>query len=546
MVRPVALIILDGWGIAPDGPGNAVTQAKTPNMDRYWSVYPHTQLEASGEAVGLPKGEQGNSETGHLNLGAGKIVYQDLPRINMSIADGVFYEIPALKAAANHVRNNQSRLHLLGLIGAGGVHSSLNHLFALLHFAKKEGLTQVFLHLFTDGRDSPPSSAQTYLEQIEIEMQKVGLGRIATLCGRYFAMDRDHRWERTQKAYEALVQGKGNHCLSAMEAVKKSYASGKTDEFLEPTVLVDNNNEPVSLVNDDDAVIFFNFRIDRPRQLTRAFVLPNFESLVIKKEAFDPYAEKYGLRLYEAPRGTTTFKREKILKNLFFVTMTEYEKGLPVQIAFLPEIVKMPLARILAEKNLRQLHLAETEKERFVTYYFNGQREDSFPGEDQVEIPSPDVPTYDLKPEMSAYEVTNELLKRIKTKMYDFVVVNFANPDMLGHTGILQAGIKACEVTDECLGKVVSTITNLGGAAIVTADHGNVEEMINLKTGKVDTEHSTNPVPFIVVDKKFDHEGRTLPQGVLADVATTILAIMEINKSEFMSGKVLLDEAKNY
>ena len=538
--RPVVLIILDGWGLAPEGPGNAVTLARTPNISRFWAVYPHTELTASGEAVGLPRGENGNSETGHLNLGAGQIVYQDLPRINMSIADGSFYQIPAFKAAASHVKKNNSSLHLLGLIGAGGVHSSLTHLLALLRFAKEEGLKQVFLHLFTDGRDSPPTSAPIYVAQIEKEIQEAGLGQIATLTGRYYAMDRDNRWERTKKAYEVMVQGIGSKHHSPSEAIKKSYEAGRTDEFLEPVVLVDKDKKPIGLIKDHDAVIFFNFRIDRPRQLTKAFVLPNFETLVIKKAAFDPYAERYGLRLYEVPEETTTFKREKILSDLFFVTMTEYEKGLPTQIAFPPEPVKMPLARVLSENNLRQFHIAETEKERFITYYFNGQREDPFVGEDRKEIPSPQVTTYDKKPEMSAYEVTDELLKRLKTNIYDFIVLNYANPDMVGHTGVLEAGIKACEVVDECLAKVVSTTTNIGGVAVITADHGNVEEMINASTGEIDTEHSANPVPFIIIDKRFDSGGRVLPRGILADVAPTILALMGVRKPEFMSGRNLL------
>jgi 2,3-bisphosphoglycerate-independent phosphoglycerate mutase len=540
MSRPVVLIILDGWGLAPEGPGNAVTLAKTPNIDRYWKVYPHTKLVASGEAVGLPRGEDGNSETGHLNLGAGQIVYQDLPRINMSIADGSFYEIPAFKAAAEHVKKNNSSLHLLGLIGAGGVHSSMNHLLALLHFAKDEGVQRVFLHLFTDGRDSPPTSARTFVSQAEEEIQKLGVGQIASLSGRYFGMDRDHRWERTEKAYKALVQGVGQPTKSALEAIETSYQKGITDEFLEPVILIDDQGNPVGAVKNNDAVIFFNFRIDRPRQLTKALVLPNFETLVIKKAAFDPYAERYGLHLYKVPKETTTFKREVILSGLYFVTMTEYEKGLPVQAAFPPETVKMPLGRVLAEKNLRQFHISETEKERFVTYYFNGQREEPFPGEDRTEISSPDVPTYDQKPEMSAFEVTDEVLKRIKTGMYDFIIINYANPDMVGHTGILEAGIKACEVVDECLKKVVETIINLGGTAIITADHGNVEEMINLATGEVDTEHSTNLVPFIVVDRRFSSGGQVLPKGILADVAPTVLALMGIRKPELMSGKNLL------
>jgi 2,3-bisphosphoglycerate-independent phosphoglycerate mutase len=540
MIKPIILIIMDGWGIAPDGPGNAVTQAQTPTIDNFWAAYPRTQLIASGEAVGLPKNENGNSETGHLNLGAGKIVFQDLPRINMAIADGSFFQKPAFKAAAEHVRKNKSSLHLLGLIGSGGVHSSLEHLLALIHFAKQESLPKLFLHLFTDGRDSPPTSALTYIDRVETELKKIGFGQIASLCGRYWAMDRDNRWQRTQKAYDALTLGKGKLVFSPAEGIKTSYEENKTDEFLEPLILTDKNNQPIGLINDNDAVIFFNFRIDRPRQLTKAFVLPNFETLVIKKAAFDPYAERYGLHLYEVPEQTTTFKRTKIIKNLFFVTMTEFEKRLPAQIAFPPIPVKMPLARVLSEKGLRQLHIAETEKERFVTYYFDGQREDPFSGEDRIEISSPKVATYDKKPEMSAYEVTNELVKRLKTNIYHFVVVNYANPDMVGHTGVLSAGIKACEVTDECVGKVVNTVLGLGGSCLITADHGNVEEMINLATREVDTEHSSNPVPLIIVSQRFRQKVQNLPQGILADVGPTILALMEINKPELMTGRSLL------
>jgi len=536
MIKPVVLVILDGWGLAPEGPGNAVSLAATPNFDQLWAAYPHTQLEASGEAVGLPRGEEGNSETGHLNLGAGQIVFQELPRINLAIADGSFFKIPAFKAAADHVKKNHSRLHLLGLMGAGGVHSSLEHLFALLNFAQKENLKEVYLHLFTDGRDSPPSSALTYLAQVKRKIQQTGLGRIATLCGRYFAMDRDNRWERTQKAYEALVLGRGYQASSPEQGIRHAYQTGKTDEFIEP-IIVDKKG----LVQDRDAVIFFNFRIDRPRQLTKAFVLPNFETLVIKKPAFDPYAERYGLHQYQVPKTTTTtFKRKKVLRDLLFVTMTEYEPGLPVQVAFIPEPVKLPLGRVLAERELRQFHLAETEKERHVTYYFNGRREKPFPGEDRIEIPSPKVATYDRKPEMSAPEVTQTLVKHLKLGFYDFVIVNYANPDMVGHTGVIKAGIKACEVVDYCLGEVVKTTLGLGGVVVVTADHGNVEEMIDLQTGKVDTKHSTNPVPLIIVDRRSDSTGKVLPQGILADVAPTILAIMGIEKPEVMTGRNLL------
>jgi len=534
--KPVVLIIMDGWGLAPAGPGNAIALADTPNINRFWAVYPKTQLLASGEAVGLPHGEDGNSETGHLNLGGGQIVFQDLPRIDMATADGSFLQVPAFKAVAEHVRQNKSSLHLLGLIGAGGVHSSIRHIFSLIQLAKRENLSRVFFHLFTDGRDSPPTSAQTFLAKVEAETQKTGVGKIATLCGRYFGMDRDYHWERTQRAYELIVLGKGSAAPSVAEAISQSYQNGKTDEFIEPIVI-----DKDGLIKDNDGVIFFNFRIDRPRQLTKAFVLPDFETLDIKKAPFDPYAEKYGLRLYQVPeKTTTTFKREKILKNLFFVTMTEYEKGLSVHVAFTPETVKLPLARVISENELRQFHIAETEKERFVTYYFNGQREKPFPGEDRIEIPSPNVSTYDQKPEMSAHEVTEELLKRIKTNIYDFIVVNYANPDMVGHTGVLKAGIRACEVIDECVGRVVNTVGNLGGSSIIVADHGNVEEMINLQTGEMDTEHSANPVPFIVIDKNADSRARSLPRGVLADVAPTILGIMGIAKPDLMTGRDLL------
>lgn len=541
MIKPVVLIVLDGWGLAPAGPGNAISQAKIPNFQKYWAVYPRTQLQASGEAAGLPKGERGNSEAGHLNLGAGSIVFQDLPRIDMAIADGTFFQKEAFLRAVEHVRKNQSRLHLLGLIGAGGVHSSMEHLLALIRFAKNQNITNLYLHLFTDGRDSPPTSAINYILKVEEELKNLGIGKIATLIGRYYAMDRDNRWERTQKAYDLLVLGKGEEASNAIEAIKKSYSLGKTDEFIEPIVL-----DKKGMINDNDAVIFFNFRIDRPRQLTKAFVLPNFETLEIKKLSFDPYAERYGLKIYEAPKGTTTFKREKILKNLFFVTMTEYEKNLPVAIAFPPEPVKMPLARVLSERGLRQLHIAESEKYPHVTAFFDGGREKPFVGEDWVEIPSPKVATYDLKPEMAAYELTDQVLKRLKGNMYDFVLVNFANPDMVGHTGVISAGIKACEAVDECLGKIVNTVITLNGTCIITADHGNVEEMINLTTGEIDTEHSTNPVPFIVIDKRYNHGGRILPRGILGDVAPTILGILGIEKPQLMMGKNLLNETKNY
>jgi 2,3-bisphosphoglycerate-independent phosphoglycerate mutase len=533
----VALIILDGWGIAPDSPGNAVTQANTPVFDRYWTTGIKTQLDASGEAVGLPRVEEGNSEAGHLNIGAGRIVYQELPRINMSIADGSFFGMPAFIGAADHVRKSQSRLHLIGLIGAGGVHSSIEHLYALLNFTWKEGLKNVYLHLFTDGRDSPPTAALNYIERIKTKIKNNDLGEIATLCGRFYGMDRDHRWERTQKAYELMVMGTGRKVTNAEEGIQLSYQENKTDEFVEPIVINENG-----LIQDHDAVIFFNYRIDRPRQLTKAFVLPNFESLTADTTAFDPYAERYGVKQYEKHNATTTFIRKKVLKDLFFVTMTEYETGLPVNVGFIPEKIDLPLSRVLSEAGLRQLHIAETEKERHVTYYFNGRRERPLAGEDWLEVPSPGVSSYDQKPEMSAETVTDKFIEKLKMGVYDFMLVNFANPDMVGHTGNLQASIKACEAVDVLLGKIVNEIVNIGGTALITADHGNVEEVIDLKSGEIDTKHSNNPVPFIVVDNRFKGQQRTLPQGILADIAPTVLDLLEIEKPSAMTGQSLLKE----
>ena len=536
--KPVVLIIMDGWGMTEESRGNAIAQAKTPNLKKYWAAYPKTLLDASGEAVGLPNDEPGNSEAGHLNLGAGQIVFQELPVIDLAIADGNFFSVPAFSQAIEHVKKNQSHLHLVGLLGAGGVHSSLSHLFALLKLAKNHQLNQVYLHLFTDGRDSPPTAAPIYFNQVLTETKKLGIGQIASVIGRYYAMDRDLRWERTQKAYDLMVSGKGKTYTTVNEGLNQSYQKQITDEFIEPFLVTEKGQK--HLIKDHDGVIFFNFRIDRPRQLTKAFVLPDFERLVKLKPAFDPYAERYGQKQYH-PLETTTFKREKILDDLFLVTMTEYEPDLPVAVAFVPEAVKMPLARALAEKDLRQFHVAETEKERHVTYYFNGRREKAFPGEDRVEIPSPKVKTYDLQPEMAAYGVTEELIKRIKTGFYDFCLVNYANPDMVGHTGVLKAGIKACETVDDCVGRVVSTTLNLGGVCLITADHGNVEEMIDLKTGAVDTKHSTNPVPLIVVSKTIDQAGRQLNKGLLADVAPTVLGLLGLEPPSLMTGKNLLE-----
>lgn len=538
--KPVVLIVLDGWGIGPANAGNAITQATIPNFRKFSVAYPHTQLSASGEAVGLPRGEDGNTETGHLNLGAGKIVYQDLPRINMSVADGTFDANPAFLSAIEHAKKNNSNLHLMGLVGSGGVHSNINHLFALLSAAKKHEMsTNVVLDLFTDGRDSPPTAGASYITQIQQHIAQLGVGRIGTIMGRYFAMDRDRRWDRTQIAYDALTMGSACITKDPIEILQERYNAGETDEFIKPFSVCEHDGDTSYLVKDNDAIIFFNFRIDRPRQLTKAFVVPNFEG-GITNEGFDPYAVKYEKSHIKDKGPTQTFTRKKILKNIFFVTMTEYERGLPTNIAFPPQTVDMPLGRVIAERGLRQLRMCETEKERFVTYYFNGQREDSFVNEDHAIIPSKQVATYDLAPEMSAREITTTLIEKINTDMYDFILINYANADMVGHTGNLQATISAVQVLDECLLQVFNVVDAKGGVIVITADHGNAEELINNETGEVDTEHSTYPVPLLILSKRFQNQGRMLPSGILADVAPTILKLLDIPKPNSMTGRSLI------
>ena len=533
--KPIVLAILDGWGLAPAGPGNAITAAKTPNITSLWNAYTHTQLIAHGGSVGLPKSEPGNTETGHLNLGAGRIVYQDLPRINMSIADGTFFQNPQFLGAAKHLTDHSSRLHLLGLVGGGGVHSDLTHLFALLRFCHEQHVSNVYLHLFTDGRDSPPSAAMTYINQVREVISREGVGKIASIIGRYYAMDRDFRWDRTAKAYFCLTRGEGKKASSVDAAVSQSYSANKTDEFIEPTII-----DSVGIIKSGDAVIFCNFRIDRPRQLTKAFVLPNFEETA-NHVGFDPYAVKYTAKHIEDVSGKPQpFTRGPQIPNLYFVTMTEYEQNLPVQIAFPPQVVEYPLGRVLSEANLRQLRLAESEKERFVTYYFNGQREQAFPGEDRQIIPSPKVvPTYDKKPEMSAVEITQVAITKIQSGAYDVMVINYANPDMVGHSGNLKATIKGCEIVDTCMGDLSRTILAAGGVLVITADHGNAEEMINPATHGTDTEHNANPVPFILVGNDF-RTATQISQGILADVAPTLLSLLKIPAPSSMTGRNLL------
>lgn len=538
MRQPLVLIILDGWGIAPAGPGNAISLAKLTHLPRLWAAYPHGKLAASGEAVGLPKGEDGNTETGHLNLGAGRIVYQDLPRINMAIADGSFFQNKAFQASISHCKKNKSNLHLIGLIGSGGVHSNMEHLFAFIWFAKNSDFSRVYLHLITDGRDSPPKSASIYIRQVEDEIRRVGIGNVASVIGRYYAMDRDQRWERTEKAYVALTEGKGLTALSPNEAIQQAYTKNVTDEFIEPTLIV-RDGVPIALVRDNDAVIFINYRIDRPRELTKSFVLPQFAKQA-KTVGFDPYAVKYYKKHVAIQELHEPFKRQVFLKNLFFVTMTEYEKGLPVTIAFPEQIVENPLGKVIADNGLRQLRIAETEKERFVTYYFNGQQEEPFAHETRIIVPSAKVPTYDLKPEMSANEITQHVLRQLTAGSADFIVINYANPDMVAHTGNIKAAIRACEVTDECVGKIVLNTLATGGACVITADHGNVEEMIDPVGGGIDTEHSTYPVPVICVAAELQGKNHELPSGMLADIAPTVLGLVGLPVPSSMNGRNIL------
>ena len=540
----VLLVVLDGWGIASQGPGNPLSVANLPNMKRFVSGFPHTQLSASGESVGLPKGEAGNTETGHLNLGAGRIVYQDLQRINMSIANGSFYENAVLLEALNHAKLNNSNMHFMGLVGAGGVHSNIEHLFALLDLAKKNQLKNVYLHLFTDGRDSPPNAAKIYISQIRDTINKLGVGQIASICGRYWSMDRDMRWDRTEKAYFALTRGEGHLFKTPEEAIDASYAEGKTDEFIEPCLITDVEGKPITVIKENDSVIFFNFRVDRPRQLTRAFVFNDFSKANVPV-GFDLYGTKYEKTHLGTPKNfTVPFVRGEKIKNLYFAMMTKYEQEIVnegAKVAFPPEIINLPLGAILSASGFRQLRVSESEKERFVTFYFNGQQEIAFNGEERLIISSPKVATYDLKPEMSAKEITQSVLDKLNIhNKYQFVLINFANPDMVGHTGNIGAAVKACEVVDECLGKLYNHIMAYGGYMLITADHGNVEEMIDGVTGAIETEHSNNPVPFIAISPKLIGKPVELISGILADIAPTVLGLLGIAIPSVMTGRNLL------
>lgn len=538
-MKPLVLMILDGWGIGPPGPGNAITTAKLEHIPRLGNSYPHTELVASGEAVGLPPDEDGNTETGHLNIGAGRVVYQDLPRINMAVTDGSYFKNDAFIAAIRFAVQHSSRLHIMGLLTDSGVHASREHLYAILQMVCREHKElPTYLHLFTDGRDSPPQSSRQFISEVEDMCRRTCNGQIATIIGRYYAMDRDLRWERTEKAYSALTAPPGKTAPSAKAAVEEAYSAHITDEFIEPTGIVDANGNVLPRIANNDAVIFYNYRIDRPRQLTRALVLPNFETQA-PPLAFDPYAVKYYHKHVVTEDLHKPFHRRVVLQNIFFVTMTEYERHLPVTVAFPPQQVQNPLGKVFSVANIRQLRVAETEKERFVGFYFNGMREEPYLGEDRTIIPSPKVATYDLKPEMSVYELTDKLLDRINLGVYGFIVVNFANPDMVAHTGNIPAAIRACEVTDACVGRIVRETMARNGACIITGDHGNVEEML-LPDGSMDTEHSQYPVPFIFIDQIFEGYAHMLPKGKLADIAPTILSHLGLPIPSEMTGKNLL------
>jgi 2,3-bisphosphoglycerate-independent phosphoglycerate mutase len=516
-IRPVVLIVMDGYGCNPNPEGNAVETAKRPILRELWATCPHTELRASGLAVGLPEGQMGNSEVGHLNLGAGKVVYQDFTRISKAIEDGTFYDNPVLRRAMQHVQKHGSALHIMGLIGMGGVHAYPTHLYACLEVARREGVERVYVHAIADGRDTPPTDGLEAVRQVEAEARRIGAGQIATVSGRYYAMDRDKRWQRTQLAYDAMVHGQGPRARSAGEAVQHSYDQGVTDEFILPTVIVRGDGSPVATIGVHDAAIFFNFRTDRPRQLVRALTLPEFGE----------------------------FDRGRVIEDLFFVTMTEYEKDLPVHVAFRTEDVPVPLARVLSEAGLKQLHAAETEKYAHVTFFFNGGREQPFPGEDRILVPSPrEVGTYDKKPEMSGPLVAEQTAQAIDTGQYDFVLVNFANADMVGHTGVMEAAIKAVETVDAGVGRVVDAAVRQGGAVLITADHGNAEQMIDYVTGGPFTSHTIQfPVPFILVPDGHERLKHVrLRPGVLADVAPTVLALMSIPQPADMEGTSLIEK----
>ena len=502
MKTPTTLIIMDGFGLEGPSAGNAVVNAPTPNLDRIFRDFPGCRLSASGLDVGLPEGQMGNSEVGHTNMGAGRVVFQDLPHISRDIESGEFFKNPAYLEAMSNCREWGSALHLMGLLSDGGVHSHITHLFALLKMAKEQGLEKVYVHCFLDGRDVPPSSGKSYVEQLQAEIQKLGVGQIATVMGRYYAMDRDKRWDRVQKAYDAIACGEGTFEADAAEAVQKSYDAGVTDEFVVPVVCVKN-----AQVRDNDSIIFFNFRPDRAREISRCFVDEDF----------------------------TDLQRRTGFLSVDFVCTTEYDATLPnVTVAYPHQKLVNTFGEYISKLGLTQLRIAETEKYAHVTFFFNGGVEEVFPGEDRCLIPSPKVATYDLQPEMSAYQVTEEAVKRIESGAYDVVILNFANCDMVGHTGVYDAACKAVSTVDECVNRVVEATSKMGGVSLITADHGNAERMSDAN-GEPFTAHTTNLVPFYIVGASVQ-----LRDGRLADIAPTMLDLMGLEKPSEMDGKTLI------
>ena len=510
LTSPLLLAILDGWGIGRnDDPSNAIIQAGTPCISRLMSEYPHTSLACSGEAVGLPDGQMGNSEVGHLNIGSGRIVYQELTRISKAIRDGDFFTNPVLVGVMDKVRSTGSTLHLMGLLSNGGVHSHIEHLFALLDLAKQKGLQQVYVHAFLDGRDTAPSSALQFIDALENKLRELGIGRIATVAGRYYAMDRDKRWDRTAKAYAALVYRDGLQAGTARAAVEEAYLRGETDEFVKPTVI---SSCPACGLKKDDGIIFFNFRPDRARQLTRSFIEPDFDGFP-RKNGFFP---------------------------VHYASLTQYDEKFTVPVAFPPQYLKDTLGEIFSRAGLSQLRIAETEKYAHVTYFFNGGEETPNAGEDRQLIPSPKVATYDLQPEMSALELTESILAAIQSKKYDVIICNFANGDMVGHTGVMAAVMKAVLTVDTCVGRIADAMLAAGGAMIITADHGNADMMVDPVTGEPFTQHTTNEVPLTLVSATY--KSRTLHHGILADIAPTLLELAQLPQPATMTGRSLIDK----
>ena len=507
--KPTVLMILDGYGLNDECKGNAVCLGKTPVMDSLMKEYPFVKGYASGLDVGLPDGQMGNSEVGHLNMGAGRIVYQDLTKITKAIQDGDFFENKALLSACENVKKNDSALHMFGLVSDGGVHSHIEHIYGVLELAKRQGIEKVYVHCFLDGRDTPPASGKDYVAQLEAKMAEIGVGKVASVMGRYYAMDRDNRWDRVEKAYNALVKGEGNTCDSATAGIQASYDEEVTDEFVVPTVVVDGG-APVATIKDNDSVIFFNFRPDRAREITRTFC----------DDAFGGFA------------------REKRI-NTTFVCFTEYDVTIGnKQVAFVKEKITNTFGEFLANNGMTQARIAETEKYAHVTFFFNGGVEEPNKGEDRILVKSPKVATYDLQPEMSAYEVCDKLCEAIRSEKYNVIIINFANPDMVGHTGVESAAIKAVEAVDECVGKAVAAIKEVGGQMFICADHGNAEQLIDPETGDSFTAHTTNPVPFILVNA--DPSYKLREGGCLADIAPTLIELMGMEQPKEMTGKSLI------